>query len=248
MRIVTNEALVKRNRKNATRLFFFSLAVLALGFLLANGSLLGVIPEGAIDPQVYVLFMPVVLLVGFVTTMISVRMTNLWIRVPRPEDALAEGLKGVSNKNVLYNYFHFPARHVLVTQQAIFPIITRFQDGKFTVKGKKWRSHKGPIGTLFTMFRLDGVGNPFFDAEQAKEYVQYIVEDYDKNIPIQPIVVFVDSKATLEIEDPIYPVLYADSKQSPNIRDYIKAYGDNIDLLSGKNREDFLQEFEAASL
>ncbi|GAB4322584.1 MAG: hypothetical protein Kow00117_11400 [Phototrophicales bacterium] len=248
MRIVTNEALVKRNRKIATRLFFFSLGVLILGFFLANGNLLGLIPEDAIDPQVYMLFMPVVLLVGLVTTLISVRMTNLWIRVPRPEDAIAEGLKGVSSKNVLYNYFHFPARHVLITQQAIFPIVTRFQDGKFTVKGKKWRAHKGPIVTIFTLFRLDGIGNPFLEAEQAKKYLEYIIEDYDKTIPVQPLVVFVDSRAQLEIEDPIYPVLYADSKKTPSLKNYLKEFGENIEQLSGKNREEFLEEFEAATL
>lgn len=212
MRIVTNEALVKRNKKIATRLFFFSLAVLFLGFFVANGQLLGLSAAEEANPTLYFLAMPLVLAVGFSTTLISVRMTNLWVRQPRPEDAIQLNLKGLSSKSALYNYFHFPARHVLICPQGVFPIVTRFQDGKFSVNGSKWRTHRNPISQFFAIFRMDGIGNPTRDAEEAGNLIKFIVEDYDPEVPVQPLIVFVDPRAQITINDPDIPVLYTDRK------------------------------------
>lgn len=250
MRVVTNEALIKQNRSRATRLFFVSLAILIAGFFAANGQLLGLIPVDAIDPAIYVLVMPLVLLFGFITTLASVRMTNLWIRIPRPEQAIPDGLKGITNRAVLYNYLHMPVRHVLVTPQGIFPLVTRFQDGRFSVNGDKWRSYKGPIGTIFTFLRLDGIGSPNLEAEQAQKYISYLVEDWDENIPVQPIIVFVDSRAKLEIEDPTVPVVYADPKQTPNLKTYVREFGAGkpVDAFTGDGLKDFIEEWEESTL
>ncbi len=72
-----------------------------------------------------------ILPIAFITTIVSVRMTNLWVRQPRPEVVIREGLKGLSNKSVLYSYYHFPARHVLICPQGVFAMVTRFQDGRY---------------------------------------------------------------------------------------------------------------------
>ncbi|MCL4255978.1 MAG: hypothetical protein KJ043_19630, partial [Anaerolineae bacterium] len=145
MRIVANDKLIRRNRKTATRLFFFSLVVLLFGFFVANAPLFGMGETEDLSSQLYLLGMPLVLIIGFTSTMVSVRLTNLWIRQPRPEMIISESLKGAVNKNsALYHYLHFPARHVLIAPQGVFVLITRFQDGKITVKGKKWRVNKGP--------------------------------------------------------------------------------------------------------
>jgi len=248
MRVVTNERLVKRNRQWATRLFFFSLAVLFGGFFLANGQLLGFGSVEDINPNLYLLLMPIVLAVGFTTTMISVRMTNNWIRVPRPEDAIETGLKGLSNKNALFNYHHFPAKHVLVTNQGIFAIVTRFQDGKFSVKGDRWRTQRSPLSAIFSIFRMDGIGNPFLEAKQAAAYIRYLVEDYDPDLDIQPLVVFTDPRAEVTIEDPELPVLFADPKREPNLKSYIRSLPKSESLGEPKQLEAFLEEFEASTL
>lgn len=250
MRIVTNQELVRKNRRTATWLFFISMAILIFGFFVANGQILGIIPEESV-PVVYTIATPFILLIGFMTTLTSVRMTNLWVRVPRPEVVIPEGLKGIPNrnKNALYNYHHFPARHVLVTPQGIFSMVTRFQDGRFSVKGDKWKAHKGPIGTIFTFLRLDGIGNPTRDAEIARQYVQYLTEDYDAEIPIYPIIVFVDPRAKLEIEDPTIPVVYADSKKSPNLKELIQSYGnESIEQFKGQGLQEFIEEWEESTL
>ena len=249
MRIVTNEQLVGRNRKMATYLFFFSLAVLILGFFFANGSLFGLVNLENLDPGVYLIAMPLTLFIGFATTMFSVRLTNLWIRVPRPEVAIQEGLKGISNKSALYNYFHLPARHVLVTPQGVFPIVTRFQDGTVKVNGKRIRVRRGPVGSLFSVFRGDGMGNPVAEADAAAEYLQFLTEDYDADIPIYPVIVFHDPRASLNIieEGPI-PVVHAASKSEPSLRDFVRSKAVAEQFDTNQKLADFIEAFEEYTL
>lgn len=247
MRIVTNEDLVKRNRKIATLLFFFSMIILGVGFFLANGSLLG-LDLDEMDPSIYLLFMPLVLLVGFVSTLISVRMTNLWLRVPRPEDAIKENLKGLSNRSRLYNYFHFPARHVLVCPQGVFAIVTRFQDGRFSVTEDKWKTHRSPLSRIFSIFRLDDLGNPSREARSAAAYIRNITEEYDPDLTIQPLIIFTSPKAEIQIDSPIIPVLFADPKAKPNLKDYLREVQKSGSIKGPEDLEDFVEEFEAATL
>ncbi len=249
MRIVTNDELVARNKKYATRLFFFSIGVLLIGFFVANGQLFGLTDEEDLNSPIYLLAMPVVLVIGFISTMISVRMTNLWIRQPRPELAIQESLKGLSNKSGFYSYYHFPARHVLVTTQGVFAIITRFQDGKFSVENDRWRAHKGLIGSFFSFFRLDGIGNPTLEAREAAAYLRYIVEDYDPDLEIQPLIIFTDPRAKVEIGEITVPVLFADPKKDPSLKDYLKEYRQkNGDQFTPQELVEFVEEFEEASL
>ena len=247
MQIVTNEHLVKRNRKIATLMFFSSMIILGIGFFLANGSLLGLNLD-AMDPAVYLLFMPLVLLVGFVSTLISVRMTNLWLRVPRPEDAIKENLKGLSNKSRLYNYFHLPARHVLVCPQGVFAIVTRFQDGRFSVSEDKWKTHRSAISRVFSIFRLDDLGNPSREARNAAAYIRTITEDYDPDLTIQPLVIFTSPKAEVQIDSPTIPVLFADPKVKPNLKDYLREVQKSGTIKGPDDIEGFVEEFEAATL
>lgn len=248
MRVVTNEPLVEKNKTWATRLFFFSLAVLFGGFFIANGQLLGLNIVDEIGTDLYLLLMPLVLAVGFTTTVISVRMTNLWIRQPRPEEVIKEGLKGISNKSGLYSYHHLPARHVLVCPQGLFVIVTRFQEGQYGVKGSRWRTFRNPISRLLSIFRFDGIGNPTVEAQQAAEYVRFLVEDYDPDLHPQPLIVFTDPRAEIKIEDPDVPVLYADSKKEPSLKSYIKGLDKSPSLGEPDQLDQFIQEFEAVTL
>lgn len=222
MRIVTNQKLVKRNSRIAQYLFFFSLGILFLGFFFTNQQLFGIKADSP-DTEQLLLWLPsLVLPIGLISTLFSVRMTNLWVRRPRPEDALSENLKGLSNKSVLYNYYHFPARHVLICPQGVFAIITRFQDGKFSIDGEKWRSHKSGINRFFSLFRLDGIGDPYAEAQRAVNRVQQKLAPIAPDVEVKPLIIFVDPRARLDIHDPLVPILYADDKSEPNLKDYLR--------------------------
>lgn len=246
MRVETNTFLIQRNRRFATGLFFFSLVVLLFGFLGANSEFIGIDVFGTLGEAGYLLGMPIILLVGFTATVISVRMTNLWIRQPRPEEVIEQGLKGLGSKAVLYNYLHLPARHVLIAPQGVFAIITRFQDGRFIVENNKWTTRRSLLGTIGSIFRMDGIGNPNFDAELAADHIQDVIDEINPNVEVQPLIIFVDPRATLDLRDEnSVPVLYAmskagDKKLSPNLKDYMKEVGkENRATLTPEEIEQF---------
>jgi hypothetical protein len=223
MRIETNWRLAQRNRRIAHFLFFFSMAVLIGGFVVANTQLSATTNQTDATNLGLALILPwLVLPIGFICTLISIRMTNYWIRKPRPEEAIREGLKGISKKSVFYSYYHFPARHVLIAPQGVFAIVTRFQEGSYRVQGDTWSTMGGAFGSIMRFIRRDGVGNPNDDAIKAAARVQALMDKKSPGIEVQPLIIFVDPHARLEIENPTIPVLYADENMKPNLRDYMR--------------------------
>ncbi len=226
MRVETNWKLVRRNRRLANYLFFFSMAVLIGGFIIANTQLTN--PNAAQDnvSLVLALLLPwIVLPVGLISTLVSVRMTNLWVRKPRPEDVIQEALKGMNKRSVLYNYFHFPARHVLVTPFGVFAMVTRYQEGRFIVEGDRWKTSGGAFRIISRLFRRDDVGRPTEEAQRAAAHVQGMIASAAPDVTVQPLIIFVDPRVQVEIINPTVPVLYADSKCEPNLRDYLRERG-----------------------
>lgn len=222
MRIVTNEALVKRNKKTAQYLFFLSLLLLFAGFIAVNAPLFADVPAD-LESITTLLLPSIILPVAFITTIFSVRMTNLWVRQPRPERVFSENLKGLGSNAVLYSYYHFPARHVLICPQGVFAIVTRFQDGKFEVEGQRWSTKRSLFGLLFAIFRMDGIGNPSVDAQLAAEHVQSQLASIAPDIKVQPLVVFIDPRARLTITNPTVPVLHGFTRIAPSLQDYLKS-------------------------
>ncbi|MDZ4764992.1 MAG: hypothetical protein SGI73_10605 [Chloroflexota bacterium] len=217
MRIETNVRLARRNRQIAQYLFFASFGLLIIGLLISN------VPLANPQDQTLALLLPAIVLpLAFISTMVSVRMTNLWVRTPRPEDAIREGLKGISNKSVLYNYCAFPARHILITPTGMYAMVTRFQDGRYTVEGDKWTTHRSTLSRIFSLLRFDGIGNPNQDANKAAAQVQALVDQVASGIRVQPLIVFVDPRAQINALNPAVPVLYPDLKREPSLKTYLR--------------------------
>ena len=230
MRLKTNKKLARRNRQITNYLFFGTFGALILGFVVINASLF----DTQVPDTLTLIAQSAILPIAFVLTIVSVRMTNLWARRPRPEDAIEGGLKGLSNKSVLYNYYHFPARHVLICPQGVYAIITRWHDQSFTYRKGKFRSHKNVLSKFFSAIRFDGVGRPLRDAEFARAQVQRAIDKIADDVEVQPLVVFVDPAAEIDFEDePELPVLYADSKKSPNLKDFMRDAKRELDQAAG---------------
>ncbi len=224
MRIVTNYRLIRRNRRTAQYIFFFSLAILILGFITINAPLVVQDLPGELLPLLSFILPIIILPLAFVTTVVSVRMTNLWVRQPRPEAELEANIKGLGKDAVLYSYFHFPARHVLICPQGVFAIVTRFQDGKHSVEGDRWRSQRGLVSRILSAFRMDGLRNPSLDAVLAAEHVQKLIDPIAPDVEVQPIVLFTDPRAKVEIVQPTVPVLRAQTRIQPSFQDFLKKY------------------------
>ena len=253
MRIVTNRKLARRNRKLTNYLFFGTFGALILGFIVINASLF----TNETPDTLMLIAQSAVLPLAFVLTIVSVRMTNLWARAPRPEKAIEDGLKGLSNKSILYNYYHFPARHVLICPQGVFAIVTRWHDQKFVLRDGKFRSKRNFISKLFSAIRFDGIGKPFRDAEFAREHIQRAIDEVARDVPVRSLIVFVDPSAEVEFDsEPEVPVLYADPKRGPNLKDFMRdakrqmagAAGDakNASLMPLSDEE--IEAFEEATV
>lgn len=211
-------------RRISTYLVFVNLAVLIGASVFSFLPLMGNtrLDPSAAETQLILSLPALVLPLVVVIAMISVRMTNLWLRQPRPEVALQEGLKGLSNKSVLYNYYHFPARHVLICPQGVFAITIKFQDGHFSVDGDAWRTRGGTLAKVMRIIRRDNLGRPNEEAQMAAEHIRKQMAEIRPDAEVQPLIVFTDPRAELEIMDPVVPVLYADSKRSPNLTHYLR--------------------------
>lgn len=234
MRVVTNKKLARRNKKITNYLFFGTFGALILGFVLINASIF----TGDVPGNLTLIAQSAVLPVLLILTVISVRMTNMWARAPRPEAAIENGLKGLSNKSILYNYYHFPARHVLICPQGVFAIATRWHDQAFTFRDGKFYSRRNIISKFFSLIRFDGVGKPLRDAEFARVHVQRAIDEIDPEIRVQPLVVFVDPTSEVFFEsEPETPVLYADPKKSPNLKEYMRDAKRQLDDAVGDSKK-----------
>jgi hypothetical protein len=253
MRAVTNKKLARRNKQITNYLFFGTFGALIFGFIFINSSLF----TGEEPDSLALLLQAIVLPVAFILTIASVRMTNLWARLPRPENAIEDGLKGLSNKSVLYNYYHIPARHVLICPQGVFAIITRWHDQEYTVKDGKFKSHKNAISRFFSLIRFDGIGKPFQEAEHARDRIQKTLSTIAPDVEVKSLIVFVDPSATLHIEDEIkdIPILFADTKIKPNLKDYMRTLKREMSEANGGSNtssmpltDEQIEAFEQATI
>jgi hypothetical protein len=243
MRVNIRHRLVKRNRQIAQYLFFFSFGMLILGLLVINAPGMGGQGEGT---SLFFGLSSLILPAAFISTMVSVRMTNLWVRVPRPEKVIPEHLKGIYNKSVFYSYYHFPARHVLISPQGVFAIVTRYQEGRFIVRGEQWQAVRSPLARLLSILRFDGIGNPTRDAQKAAAHVQSLLAPIAPGVQVRPLIIFTDPRAQVDAEDTPVEVVFVSNKQAPSFRELLRTL-----QRSGVNAmpltPDQIAAFEAAS-
>ncbi len=219
MRPVTNEKALKRNRTLAHVVFILSVAVLGAGLFI---SWRGGDPNEMLIPAL-------ILPVGMALSIMAVRMTNLWIREPAPHEVLADSLRSFSNKTILYNYC-FPVRHVIICPSGVFTVTTRFQEGKFAVKGDKWRDRpRGIFGYIGAAMRQELLGNPTAQARREAARMQKVLDQAvpDSGVRVEPLIVFLSDKAEFEAEEPVVPVLYADPRRSPSLREHLRRLNRN---------------------
>ncbi|MBX3063926.1 MAG: hypothetical protein KF726_13170 [Anaerolineae bacterium] len=212
MRVVTNEQKLKRNRLLAQVLFFVSLGILLAGLIL--NTVIALSPLFWVVPCL-------VLPLGLLATVFSVRLTNQYIRLPHPEDAIAAGLKGINKRSVLYNYLP-AANHILVTPTGIYALHTLYQSRHFVVDGEMWIDSKarGPLAPIFQFLKQENIGKPFNEAQEAADKAQDVIDKAlpDVELDVQPVVVMIGARTTLDLEKPKFPVVYAEARKKPSLR------------------------------
>ena len=225
MRVVTNAALIQRNRRISHISFFLSFGMVAASIFLGNRF-------SQSQPDMATWFNCIALPTLFFLVMFSVRMSNAWIREPVPWTAFPEALRGLSSSAVIYNYI-MPARHVLIAPQGVFVLFPMFHDREIIIEGDNWALATRGIGNILAFMRQEGVGTPtkdaLLEAEDMQKLINKLIPEHD--VVVQSVIVFTHPEADFSTEgEQFVPVVKATG--SPSLRDFIKAQGNDEDVVT----------------
>lgn len=232
MKIITNNTLIKRNRRIAQTCSFGGLIILIGGMILSFR-----------NPQ-QVSFSLGALIIGFILSQIGIYFTNRWGRSPRPDEYLNQALKGLDSK---YSLFHYqtPVSHLLVGPAGVWVILPRQQRG--TITYTKGRYHQKGGNLYLKLFAQEGLGRPElelgYEVEKIQKYLRQHLSE-DKIPPIQAALVFTNDRAELNIDDsekPPAPTLHINK-----LKEFIRKVSKNKPVSTEKIDE--IQELLLSSV
>ncbi|NIV33487.1 MAG: hypothetical protein GWN58_29775 [Anaerolineae bacterium] len=197
MQIIVNETRIARGARIGKIGTFAGLGFLVVG-LIASLSL-------QTTSLIWVSF--ACLLLGILVSSIGTMNMNRWVREPRADQALAQGLKGFDDRYRLYSYY-LPAPHVLLGPSGLFVLTTMGQDGTIHYDGTKFRRDFSALRLLRFMAE-EGLGKPFSEADSQVAAMQKLLdkEEAGEGVEIQNVVVFYNPRAQLSVSDPPRPVV-----------------------------------------
>jgi hypothetical protein len=147
------------------------------------------------------------LLLGILASSIGTLNMNRWMREPRADQALEQGLKGFDDRYRLYNYL-LPAPHVLLCPMGLYVLTAMGQDGVIRFDGSRFRRNFS-VGRLLRFMGEEGMGRPFADADAQVQALQRFLDKHnvDDGVEIQNVVVFYSPRADLQVSDLPRPVV-----------------------------------------
>jgi len=135
------------------------------------------------------LFQLLALTFGWLISQVGMFLAQRYVRNPRPDQVLDEALKKVARNGRLYHYL-LPAPHVLLTANGIIVFVAKFQGGKVSVDGDRWK--QTGVG-LRKFFGQEGLGNPTREAETMIGAVAGYLRKHApsvEEVPIGALIVF----------------------------------------------------------
>ena len=155
----------------------------------------------------WVLLAYALLFVSFFVVNRGTRAAGKWLRSPRVDQMLAKALKGLHGDQRLYSYV-LPADHVMLSSRGLFVLLTKAQSGQISCRRDHWRRRLS-LGLLIRLLSEERLGNPSKQAQSVTDKVRAVIRNHlpDMEVPIQPVVVFVDPNAELDILEPMVPAL-----------------------------------------
>ena len=148
------------------------------------------------------------LLLGILVSSVGTMNMNRWVKEPRADQALTQGLKGFDDRYRLYSYL-LPAPHVLLGPTGLFVLTALGQDGVIHYDGTKFRRDFSAIRLLRFMAE-EGLGKPLAEADAQVRAMQKLLDEHDAGdgVDIQNMVVFYSPRAELSISDPPRPIVH----------------------------------------
>lgn len=209
MRIIRNEAMIKRNARIAQFTMLAGLLVLGAGMFIS------------FRYQDQFGLSLAALLIGFMLSQIGIYYSNRWGRRPRPDELLDQALKGLDDKFTLYHY-HSPVPHLLVGPAGIWILQPYHQRGKISFSKGRWRQKGGNL--YLKIFAQEGIGRPDLEISGAKLSLQKALykklpEEFE--LPeIKVALVFTHPKAEIEISEEERPP--AETVQMGKLKELIR--------------------------
>lgn len=204
MKIVTNEKLIKRNRKLGQILSLVSLGILGIGLYMSF-------------QQNLVTLSFVALIVGFLTSQLGIYYGNRWGRSPRPDEQITAALKGLDNRHILYHYTA-PVPHLLTGPSGIFILLPYPQKGTITFEKNRWRQKGGNL--YLKIFAQEGIGRPDLDMRSMRDTLKNFlvkVEGGESLPEPTPVLVFTNPKVVVQAPDAPVPTLALDK-----LKDFVR--------------------------
>lgn len=197
MQTITNEARISRGQRLG------KIGTLGgLGLLVA-----GLVISLIFRDSVYLLVSFGCLILGIIVSSVGTLNMNRWMREPRADQALEQGLKGFDDRYRLYNYL-LPAPHVLLGPLGVYVLTAMGQDGVIRHEGGKLR-RKFSAGRLLRFMGDEGLGRPFAEADSQAEAMRRLLADQglDEGVDVQGVLVFYNPRVQLSVVDPALPVV-----------------------------------------
>jgi len=219
MKIIRNEKLIKRNAKISQYVLYAALITLVLGiyFTLTKS-----------DPEeiglAYLFLIP-----SYILVQISITMGNVWSRSPRPDEVVANSLKGLDNQYSLYIY-STAIPHLLIGPAGIWAIKAYHQSGKIYLHEKKKVLKQKGGGNFFTkFFANESIGNVAKESVVTSEKLEKYFNKHD--ISDHPTInvanVFISDDIAIDVDSAEYPevLLTADK-----LKDFIRKTAKQVNV------------------
>jgi hypothetical protein len=138
----------------------------------------------------------------------ATRAAAKWLQRPRVDEQTAKALKGLDQTYRLYSYL-LPAEHVLVGPIGMLVLQLKPQIGKVYCQGKKYR-RKLALTQWLPAVATEWLGKPANRARSDVQKMQRLLAERlpERDVPIQPVVVFTDPNVELEIVEPAVPTMH----------------------------------------
>lgn len=217
MKIVRNDALIKRNATISQYVLFAALATLVIGIYFT-------ITKNSADEigWAYLFLIP-----AYILVQVSISMGNRWSRSPRPDEVVSQSLKGLDNDFTLY--IHTTAvPHLLVGPAGVWIIKTYYQSGRIYLDEKKKTLKQKGGGNFFTkLFASEGIGDVQHDSEiLLKRLDKYFQKREIPNIQnVKMVNVFSHPDVKIEAKD------YAEAiTTSEKLKDFMRRAAKQVNM------------------
>lgn len=189
MKISNNHRLIQRNKKISQIVLYFSLALLILGLLWSLTS-----PDVTQTTFAYAILIP-----AYILVQVSIYMANKWGRSPRPDEIIAQSLKGLTDQFTLYNY-NTGVPHLLVGPAGLWIIKPYHQSGEITFNTEKNKyEQRGGANFISKLFAQEGLTNIEHDSGIFTRQFESFKKNNQISITHQPSFVNIFYSAKAEV-------------------------------------------------